>query len=164
MHYSIKSYVYACISTLGLVKMSIYEHQFGFGIQNQKVGRDWQNEYQAADRPQHQAMDSPSSLADCLRSSGRGPSAAPARTVRDRAEKGTEPADLPVVPICLFSLALFSPNTPLCRVCADGEVKICADSPTACGNIPSTCLHHGIFKSCGFHQISSTLRLFGFLL
>jgi hypothetical protein len=115
-----------------------------------------------ADRPQHQEMDSPISLADRLRSSGRGPSAAPARTVRDRAEKEAVPADLPVVPICLFSLALFSPNTPLCRVCADGEVKICADSPTACGNIPSTCLHHGIFKSCGFHQISSTLRLFGF--
>ena len=115
-----------------------------------------------ADRPQHQEMDSPSSLADRLRSSGRGPSAAPARTVRDRAEKEAVPADLPVVPICLFSLALFSPNTPLCRVCADGEVKICADSPTACGNIPSTCLHHGIFKSCGFLQISSILRLFGF--
>jgi hypothetical protein len=51
MHYSIKSYVYACISTLGLVKMSIYEHQFGFGIQNQKVDSNWKNEYQAADRP-----------------------------------------------------------------------------------------------------------------
>ena len=31
--------------------MSIYEHQFGFGIQNQKVDRNWKNEYQAADRP-----------------------------------------------------------------------------------------------------------------
>jgi hypothetical protein len=115
-----------------------------------------------ADRPQHQEMDSPISLADRLRSSGRGPSAAPARTVRDRAEKGAVVADLPVVLIRLFSLALYSPNTLLCRVCADGEVKLCADSPTACGNIPSTCLHHGIFKSCGFHQISSILRLFGF--
>ena len=115
-----------------------------------------------ADRPQHQELDSPISLADSMKSSGRGPSAAPARTVRDRAEKEAVPADLPVVPICLFSLALFSPKTPLYRVCADGEVKICADSPTACGNIPSTCLHHGIFKSCGFHQISSILRLFGF--
>jgi hypothetical protein len=115
-----------------------------------------------ADRPQHQEMDSPISLADRLRSSGRGPSAVPARTVRDRTEKGAVAADLPVVLIRLFSLALFSPNTLLCRVCADGEVKLCADSPTACGNIPSTCLHHGIFKSCGFHQISSILRLFGF--
>ena len=61
-----------------------------------------------ADRPQHQEMDSPISLADRLRSSGRGPSAAPARTVRDRAEKGTEPAVLPVVPTRLFSFALFS--------------------------------------------------------
>jgi hypothetical protein len=123
----------------------------------QRTVRPW-----TADRPQRQEMDSPISLADRLRSSGRGPSAAPARTVRDRAEKGAVPADLPVVPICLFSLALFSPNTLLCRVCADGEVKLCAASPTACGNISSTCLHHGIFKSCGFHQISSTLRLSGF--
>jgi hypothetical protein len=125
----------------------------------QRTVRPW-----TADRPQRQEMDSPISLADRLRSSGRGPSAAPARTVRDRAEKGALPADSPVVPICLFSLALFSPNTLLCRVCADREVQLRADSPTACSNIPSTCLHHGIFKSCGFNQISSTLRLFGFLL
>jgi hypothetical protein len=115
-----------------------------------------------ADRPQHQEMDSLISLADRLRSSGRGPSAAPARTVRDRAVKRAVAADLPVVLIRLFTLALHSPNILLCRVCADGEVKLRADSPAACGNIPSTCLHHGIFKSCGFHQISSTLRLFGF--
>jgi hypothetical protein len=51
LHYSITSYVYACILTLGLVKMSIYEHQFGFEIQNQQVDNNWQNEYQAADRP-----------------------------------------------------------------------------------------------------------------
>jgi hypothetical protein len=31
--------------------MSIYEHQFGFEIQNQKVDRHWKTEYQAADRP-----------------------------------------------------------------------------------------------------------------
>ena len=37
-----------------------------------------------ADRPQHQELDSPISLADRLNSSGRGPSAAPARTVHDR--------------------------------------------------------------------------------
>ena len=117
-----------------------------------------------ADRPQHQELDSPISLADSLKSSGRGPSAAPARTVRDRAEKGTEPADLPVVLTRSISLALHSPYTLLCRVCADREVQLRADSPTACSNIPSTCLHHGIFKSCGFNQISSTLRLFGFLL
>jgi hypothetical protein len=85
LHYSITSYVYACILTLGLVKMSIYEPQFEFEIQNQQVDSNWKNEYQAADRPQHQALDSPISLADRLKSSGRGPSAAPARTVRDRA-------------------------------------------------------------------------------
>jgi hypothetical protein len=31
--------------------MSIYEHQFRFEIQNQKVDRIWKTEYQAADRP-----------------------------------------------------------------------------------------------------------------
>ena len=40
-----------------------------------------------ADRPHHQEMDSPFSFADRLDTSGRGPSAAPARTVRDRAVK-----------------------------------------------------------------------------
>jgi hypothetical protein len=117
-----------------------------------------------ADRPRNQEMDSPSSLADRLRSSGRGLSAAPERTVRDRAEKGAEPADLPVVLTRSISLALHSPYTLLCRVCADREVSLRADSPTACSNNTSTCLHHGIFKSYGFNQISSTLRLFGFLL
>jgi hypothetical protein len=73
--------------TLELVKMSIYKHQFGFEIQNQKVDNNGKTEYQAADRPQHQELDSPISLADRLNSSGRGPSAAPARTVRDRAVK-----------------------------------------------------------------------------
>jgi hypothetical protein len=169
VHYSITSYVYACILIFGLVKISIYEPQFGFEFQNQQVDRNWKNEYQAADRP---PMDRGPSAA-----SGNGQSDLPRRlsaiirkrTVRRpsadrprRAEKGAVAADLPVVLIHLFSLALFSPNTLLCRVCADGEVKLCADSPTACGNIPSTCLHHGIFKSCGFHQISSLLRLFGF--
>jgi hypothetical protein len=37
-----------------------------------------------ADRPQHQELDSPISNADRLNSSGRGPSADPAQTVRDR--------------------------------------------------------------------------------
>jgi hypothetical protein len=29
----------------------IYEHQFGFEIQNQKMDRHWKTEYQAADSP-----------------------------------------------------------------------------------------------------------------
>jgi hypothetical protein len=64
--------------------MSIYEHQFGFEIQRQQMDRHWKIEYQAADRPPYQELDSPVGNADCLNSSGRGPSAAPARTVRDR--------------------------------------------------------------------------------
>jgi hypothetical protein len=31
--------------------MSIYELQFGFEIQNQKMDKHWKTEYQAADRP-----------------------------------------------------------------------------------------------------------------
>ena len=117
-----------------------------------------------ADRPQHQELDSPISLADSLKSSG-------ARTVRcpsaDRPRQGRKRDRARRLASCAHSVVLFcSPlaYTLLCRVCADREVQLRADSPTACSNIPSTCLHHGIFKSCGFNQISSTLRLFGFLL
>ena len=151
--------------------MSIYEHQFGFEIQNQQVDSNWKNEYQAADRP---PMDRGPSAA-----SGNGQSEQPrrpseiirARTVRrpraDRPRQGRKRDRARRLASCAHSVVLFcSPlaYTLLCRVCADREVKLRADSPTACSNIPSTCLHHGIFKSCGFNQISSTLRLFGFLL
>jgi hypothetical protein len=44
--------------------------------------------------------------------------------------------------VCPFSLALHSPNSLLCRLCVDGEVTLRTDSPTACGNVQSTCLHH----------------------
>jgi hypothetical protein len=71
--------------------MSIYEHQFRFEIQNQKVDKIWKTEYQAADRPprtadrpQYQKLDSPVCSADSLIALGREPSVAPARTVRDR--------------------------------------------------------------------------------
>ena len=57
-----------------------------------------------ADRPQHQEMDSPISFADRLRSSGRGPSAAPARTVRDRAVKSTSGRRLVICAHSLFLL------------------------------------------------------------
>jgi hypothetical protein len=33
-----------------LVEMSIYEHQFDFEIQNQKMDKHWKTEYQVADR------------------------------------------------------------------------------------------------------------------
>jgi hypothetical protein len=46
--------------------------------------------------------------------------------------------------LCPFSLTLHSPNSLLCRLCADGEVTLRTDSPTACGNVQSTCLPHGI--------------------
>jgi hypothetical protein len=45
------SCVYACILTLGLVKISMYERQIKFEIQNQKMDKVWKFEYQAADRP-----------------------------------------------------------------------------------------------------------------
>jgi hypothetical protein len=51
MHFSNTYCVCACILTLELVEMSIYEHQIRFEIQNQKVDRVWKIEYQAADRP-----------------------------------------------------------------------------------------------------------------
>ena len=151
--------------------MSIYEHQFGFEIQNQKMYRHWKTEYQAADRPPMDRGPSAASGTGQSDQQCRPSELIRARTVRrpcaDRprqAVKAGRDRRLVICVTCSFSLALHSPNTLLCRVCADGEVKLRADSPIACGNIPSTCLHHGIFKSCGFHQISSVLRLFGFLL
>lgn len=152
--------------------MSIYEPQFRFEIQNQQVDSNWQNEYQAADRP---PMDRGPSAP-----SGNGQSVQAPQTVwthqgadRPPPQRGpsatgqksrSAAADLSFVLTRSISLALYSPYTLLCRVCADREVQLRADSPTACSNIPLTCLHHGIFKSCGFNQISSPLRLFGFLL
>jgi len=66
-----------------------------------------------ADRPQHQELDSPISLADSLKSSGRGPSAAPARTVRDRAVKSGSGRRLDICAHSLFHscspLAQYSP-------------------------------------------------------
>jgi hypothetical protein len=71
-----------------------------------------------ADRPQHQALDSPISLADRLKSSGRGPSAAPARTVRDRAvnlDKGRSRV------ICAH--LLFLPCSPLAKYSPVSSVR-----------------------------------------
>jgi hypothetical protein len=74
--------------------MSIYEHQIRFEIQNQKVDRIWKIEYQAADRPQYQDLDSPVRSVDSLKLPGRRPSVAPARTVRDRQINHAEPVNL----------------------------------------------------------------------
>jgi hypothetical protein len=47
-----------------------------------------------ADRPQYQDLDSPVRSADSLKLSGRGPSAAPARTIRDRQLRRVEAVNL----------------------------------------------------------------------
>jgi hypothetical protein len=111
-----------------------------------RIVRSW-----TADCPRNQELDSPISHADSLNSSWRGPSAAPAWTVRRpcadhprQAVKAGRARRLVICVTCSFSLALLSPNNLLCRLCADGEVTLRTDSPTACGNVRSTCLHHGI--------------------
>jgi hypothetical protein len=93
--------------------MSIYKHQFGFEIQNQKVDSNWKNEYQAADRP---PMDRGPSAA-----SGTGQSDQPrrpselirARTVRDRAVKSGRGRRLVICALSPFlscsPLAKYSP-------------------------------------------------------
>ena len=91
--------------------MSIYEHQFGFEIQNQKVDRHWKTEYQAADRP---PMDRGPSAA-----SGTGQSDQPrrqseiirARTVRrpsaDRPRQGSKVDQRPqTCHLCSLALSL----------------------------------------------------------
>jgi hypothetical protein len=66
--------------------MSIYELQFGFEIQNQKMDKHWKTEYQAADRPPYQELDSPVRNADCLNSSGRGPFATGSKSRAEAAD------------------------------------------------------------------------------
>jgi hypothetical protein len=131
--------------------MSIYEHQFRFEIQNQKVDRHWRTEYQVADRP---PMDrGPSAVSGTGQSDQqcRPSDLIRARTVRrpcaDRPRQAVKSDRGRRLVICvpwLFSLAIHSPNSLSCRLCADGEVTLHTHSPTACGNVPSTCLHHGI--------------------
>ena len=133
------------------VEMSIYKHQFGFEIQNQKVDSNWKTEYQAADRP---PMDlGPSAELGTGQSDQqcRPSELIRARTVRrpcaDRprqAVKSGRGRRLVICVLCHFSLSLHSPNSLSCRLCTDGEVTLHTDSPTTCGNVPSTCLHHGI--------------------
>ena len=89
-----------------------------------------------ADRPQHQEMDSPSSLADRLRSSGRGPSAAPARTVRDR-DRARRLAS------CAHSVVLFC--SPLAIYSLVSSVRG-PWSEVACGQSDSL-LHHSLNMS-----------------
>jgi hypothetical protein len=131
--------------------MSIYEHQFGFEIQNQKVDRHWKTEYQAADRPPMDRRPSAESGTGQSDQLCRQSELFRARTVRrpcvDRprqAVKADRARRRVIFVTCSFSLALLSPNNLLCRLCADGEVTLRPDSPTACGNVRSTCLHHGI--------------------
>jgi hypothetical protein len=130
--------------------MSIYEHQFRFEIQNQKVDRHWKTEYQAADRP---PMDhGPSAASRTIQSDQQ---CRPSELIRPRtvhrpcadrprhAVKSGRGCRLVICVLCPFSLALHSPNSLLCRLCADGEVTLHTDNPTACGNVQSTCLPHG---------------------
>jgi hypothetical protein len=119
--------------------MSICEHQFGFEIQNQKVDRHWKTEYQAADRS---PMDRGPSAVSGTGQSGqqcRQSEFIRPRTVRrpcaDRprqAVKSGRGSRLVICALCNSSLALHSPKSPLCRLCADGEEKLRTDSPTAC--------------------------------
>jgi hypothetical protein len=57
--------------------MSIYERQIKFEIQNQKVYKVGIFEYQTADRPPYQDLDSPSQQSRPSELTGRGPSAVP---------------------------------------------------------------------------------------
>ena len=100
--------------------MSIYEHQFGFEIQNQKVDRHWKTEYQAADRP---PMDRGPSAASGTGQSGqkcRQSECIRAWTVRhpcaDRPRQAVKPgrgSKLVISAHCISSLALHSPKRSL---------------------------------------------------
>jgi hypothetical protein len=97
--------------------MSIYEHQFGFEIQNQKVDRNWKTEYQAADRP---PMDRGPSAVSGTGQSGqqcRQSECIRPRTVRrpcaDRPRQAVKPgrgSRLVISALCNSSLTLPSPK------------------------------------------------------
>jgi hypothetical protein len=131
--------------------MSIYEQQLGFEIQNQKVDRHWKTEYQATDRPPMNRRPSAASGTGQSDQQSRQSELIRSWTVRrpcaDRPRQAVKSGRgrRPVICVlCPFSLALHSPTSLLCRLCADGEVMLRTDSPIACGNVQSTCLHHGI--------------------
>jgi hypothetical protein len=132
--------------------MSIYEHQFGFEIQNQKVDRHWKTEYQAVDRPPMDRGPSAASETGQFDQQCRPFDLVRARTVHrpcaDRprqAVKSGRGRRLVICVLCPFSLALHLPNSLLCRLCADGEVTLRTDSLIACGNVRSTRLPESLF-------------------
>jgi hypothetical protein len=147
--------------------MSIYKHQLGFKIQNQKADNNLKNEYQAADRP---PMDRGPSAA-----SGNGQSVQPrrpsahirARTVRrpsaDRPRQGSKVDQWPqTCHLCSLALPLLLSKYSLV-LSVHGRC-----SEVACGQSDSLRQHFinmsssRYLQSCEFHQVSSILRLFGF--
>jgi hypothetical protein len=96
--------------------MSIYERQIKFEIQNQKVDKVGIFEYQAADRPRHQDLDSLSQQSKPSELTGRGPSADPSRTVRDRLISRAEAVRVSLSTLVSLSLTLHTPKGDSCRL------------------------------------------------
>jgi hypothetical protein len=103
--------------------MSIYEHQFRFEIQNQKVDKIWKTEYQAADRP---PMDRGPSAVSGTGQSGqkcRQSECIRARIVcqpcADRPRQAVKPgrgSKLVISAHCISSLAPLSPKRSLSSI------------------------------------------------
>jgi hypothetical protein len=116
------------------------------------------------DRLQYQELDSPIRSADRLKLSGRGPSAAPARTVRDRQIRQVEAVNLSFLLIASPLTLSTRHKGHFRRLCADAEEKLRMDSPKSCGKfnkhvfIP---VFHNLMDFIKFLQIWG---LFGFSL
>jgi hypothetical protein len=89
------------------------------------VDKVWIFEYQAADRPMYQVLDSPSQQSRLSELTGRGPSADPTRTVRDRQIIWAEAVRLSLSTLVSFSLTLHTPKVILV-VCERTVNRNCA--------------------------------------
>lgn len=105
--------VYACILTLGLVKMFTFKQWTLFEIRIQKIYWTWESKCQAADRLENQSLDSPSDRTDCPKFPGRGSSGAPSWTVCDRQLSQAEAEKGVILSTCPSSLILHKPKVNL---------------------------------------------------
>jgi hypothetical protein len=84
------------------------------------------------DSPPYQDLDSPSQQSRPSELIGRGPSAVPARTVRDRQISRPEAVRVSLSTVVFPSLTLHTPKGDSCRLWADGEANLRTDCPRAC--------------------------------
>jgi hypothetical protein len=108
-----------------------------------------------ADHPPYQELDSPVRNANCLNSSGRGPSATGSKSQAEAANM--------LFPLFATPLSLSTRQKGLlCRLCADGEGKLRTDSSTACEKFNRHVVITVFYNLMDFINSTQFLGLFGF--